>query len=273
MIRCLLTCSFLCFLFIAPVCAQGLRVSTIVYDAGRLNDNGQELAVSSSFSLFSNGRVYDYVEAAGEVVIFNPVAKKFTVMNQDRGVFTTIAFAELNALLAGRAPRTKEYLAELTKMKSPESARAARMLEFQLGPTFEAKSYPSSGGLVLSAASWKYEVSTREWEDAEQVVRYLNYADWTARLNCVLHPSSSFPEPRIALNDELRKLKNRIPVIVKLDKRPDERLVLRAEHQFVRNLTDRERSLITGWNDALKSAEMQQLPFRSYQERVLVSKR
>ena len=273
MFRCLITFPLLFCVSQSAVLGQGLRVSTIVYDAGRLADNGQEEVLSSSFSLFNNGQVYDYVEAAGEVVIFNPIGKKFIVMNPDRGVFTSIAFAELNALLGERAPKTKEYLAELNKQKSREAVRAARMLEFQLNPKFATKSYPSSGGLVLTASSWKYEVSTREWNDEEQVARYLDYADWTARLNCILHPHSSFPEPRIALNDELRKLKTRIPVIVKLDKRPDERLVLRAEHQFVRNLTDRERSLITGWNDALKSTEMKQLPFRSYQERVLVSKR
>lgn len=273
MLRCLIAFPLLFCVSPSTVVGQGLRVSTIVYDAGRLNDSGQEVAVSSSFSLFNNGQVYDYVEAAGEVVIFNPSGKKFIVMNPERGVFTSIAFAELNAMLAERAPKTREYLADLNRQKSPEAARAARMLEFQLNPGFVTKSYPSSGGLTLTSSSWKYEVSTREWDDTEQVARYLDYADWTARLNCILHPSNSFPEPRLALNNELRNLKTRIPVIVKLDMRPDERLVLRAEHQFVRNLTDRERSLITGWNDRLKSSEMKQLPFRSYQERALISKR
>ena len=90
-------------------------------------------------------------------------------------------------------------------------------------------------------------------------------------LNCVLHPSSMFPEPRLALNEELRKLNNRMPVIVHLDLRPDERRVLRAEHQFVLNLTDKDRSLINGWNETLKSNDLKKLPFRGYQQAVLIS--
>ena len=80
-----------------------------------------------------------------------------------------------------------------------------------------------------------------------------------------------FPEPRIALNEEIRKLDNRMPVIVHLDLRPDERRVLRAEHQFVLNLTDKDRSLINDWNEALQTNQLKKLPFRGYQQAVLIS--
>ena len=86
--------------------AQGLRVSTVVYDAGRLDESGREPVVSSNFSLFHTGRVYDYVESAGEVVIFEPALKRFTVLNSARGVYTTIAFAEITRLLDAREPKT-----------------------------------------------------------------------------------------------------------------------------------------------------------------------
>lgn len=271
MIRLLLSAPLLVWLLSVPVLAQGLRVSTVVYDATRLGDNGREVEISNSFALFHNGRVYDYVEAAGEVVIFDPIAKKFTVMNPDRGVFTSIAFPELTAMLAERAPKTKEYIKELASRKSPQAQLASRLLKFQLNPTFEAKNYPGSGALLLTAASWKYQVSTREW-DPDQVESYLDYADWAARLNFVLHPRNPFPEPRVALNTQLRELKNRMPVIVKLDRRPDESLVLRAEHQFVRNLTNRDRSLITGWNKSLKGTELKQVPLHRYQETVLAKR-
>ncbi|HIE98652.1 MAG: hypothetical protein ABGZ53_16890 [Fuerstiella sp.] len=252
---------------------QGLRVSTVVYDAGRLNSSGQEPILASSFSLFHNGRIYDYVEAASEVVIYDPTGKKFTVINSRRGVSTTILFQELQNILRERAPKTKEYIRELTAKRSPEAKRAARMLEFQLNPQFESRFDSETGLLSLQASSWKYSVSTREWEDTEQLKRYLTYTDWTARLNYLLHPSSMFPEPRLALNARLRKLENRIPVLVQLDLRPDERLVLRAEHQFVRNLTDRDRSLINSWDAMLINGTLKSIPFRSYQEEMLLSLR
>ena len=255
----------------SEVSAQGLRVSTVVYDASRLDSTGKEPVVSSNFSLFHTGRVYDYVEAAGEVVIFEPALKRFTVLNSAQGVYTTIAFAEIKRLLDAREPKTQQYIADLINRQSGEAERAAKMLKFQLHPSFETKFDAANGNLVLSAESWKYSVSTREWAEPEQIEKYLTYTDWTAMLNCVLHPSSMFPEPRLALNEELRKLNNRMPVIVHLDLRPDERRVLRAEHQFVLNLTDKDRSLINGWNETLKSNDLKKLPFRGYQQAVLIS--
>jgi len=267
-ILCLLLCG-LC----SPAVGQGLRVSTVVYDAGRLNSSGQEPILASSFSLFHNGRIYDYVESAGEVVIYDSTGKKFTVINSKRGVSTTILFLELQNMLRERGPKIKEYIRELTAKQSPEAGRAARMLEFQLHPKFDSKFDSETGLLSLQSSSWKYSVSTREWEDVEQLKRYLTYTDWTARLNYLLHPSSMFPEPRLALNAQLRAQENRIPVLVQLDLRPDERLILRAEHQFVRNLTDRDRSLINRWDAIISDGTLKNIPFRSYQEEMLLSLR
>ena len=84
----------------ATAAAQGLRVSTVVYDASRLDRSGKEPVLSRSITLFHNGRAYDYVEAAGEVVVFDKASKRFTVINAGHGVFTRVAFAELQALCA-----------------------------------------------------------------------------------------------------------------------------------------------------------------------------
>ncbi len=257
----------------SSVMAQGLRVSSTVSDALRLDASGREQVVANNFSLFQGGRVYDYVEAAGEVVMFDRADKRFTVLNLERNVYTKITFAELKRLLDARAPKTQQYIAELHANQGSDAERIARMLAFQLNPVFENHYAEDSGALSLVSPSWKYSVSTQPWEDKEQLERYLEYTDWMAKLNFVLHPSSMFPEPRLALNAELRKLNGRIPVIVQLDRRPDERLVLRAEHQFVRNLTDHDRKLISSWNAAINNPEIKELPFRSYQENSLLSVR
>ncbi|MEZ6126015.1 MAG: hypothetical protein R3C49_23045 [Planctomycetaceae bacterium] len=268
-----------CFFLVFGCCivnfanAQGLRVSTVVYDAAHLDANGREPVVNRSISLFHAGRVYDSVEAAGEVVIFEPAAHKFVILNQRQGVTTTVMFQELQRLLAAREPRMSEYLNELREQRSPEAERATRTLEFQLHPEFRDSYDARSGILSLTAASWKYSVSTRAWDDPDQLQRYLSYTDWTARLNYILHPSSLFPEPRLILNEHLRSLKTRIPVVVQLDLRPDDRIVMRAEHQFVRDLTDHDRSQINEWNSLLQSGKLREVPFRSYQESLLVSQR
>ena len=255
----------------ASALAQGLRVSTVVRDAASLDKSGNEPVLSSSFSLFHNGRVYDYVDAASEVVVFEPNAKKFTIINPQRKIVTTVTFDEVRRLLDARGPRMQAYLKELRLKDSAESDRAMRMLTFQLNPQFEQSFNRNNGLLMLTSDSWKYTVSTREWTDEDQREQYIAFTDWLAQLNYVLHPSSMFPEPRMKLNAELRELSNRIPVLVKLDMRPDERMVLRAEHKFTRNLTDRDRQLITDWDKAAKADGYRKIPFLSYQKSVLVS--
>lgn len=261
----------LAFSFASEAKAQGLKVSTAVYNAGELDSEGREPIVSSSVSLFHAGKAYDYVEAVGEVVIYEPSENRFVLLNSRRGLFTIIRFEELTRLLSARAPRIEEYLNELRQSGAKDLAKAERNVRFQLSPEFQQTFDSNSGTLLLKAPSWTYVVSTREWEDKDQVREYIQYTDWTARMNYVLHPSSLFPEPRRALNKAVLELKNRIPVIVQLSLRPDETLTLRAEHQFTRGLSDQERRLISDWNSAMTSGHLKEVPFRQYQEKTLVS--
>ena len=259
------------FFAVSATLGQGLSVSTVVKDAGRLDTSGKEPVLSRSLSLFHNGRAYDFVEAAGEVVILEKTARRFIVLNSGRGIYTTVPFSQIKQMLQTREPKMQQYLRELTAQDSPQAEQAARMLQFQLNPSFDSQFNQRSGVLMLESPSWKYSVTTRPWEDEEQIEKYLAYTDWTAQLNCILHAGSMFPEPRLALNAELRKLKNRIPVVVQLDLRPDEHTILRAEHQFVRNLTEKDLQLITGWNNSLKDGSLKMVPLLKYQEAVLVS--
>lgn len=258
---------------LSEAAAQGMKVSTIVKDALQLDAAGNETVASSSYTLFHNGRVYDYVEAAGEVVIFDPTARKFTLLNTQRNVTTTVAFPQLKKLLDARGPRIRQYIKELKASGAPDADRASRLLNFQLQPKFETKYASFNGRLKMEAASWKYTVSTQEWPDADQVKRYLEYADGISRLNCVLHPSGMFPEPRLALNEQLRELENRMPVLVHLNMRPDSRVVMQAEHKFTNNLSDADHKLIANWNKMLQSGELKSLPVLGYQEAVLLSGR
>ena len=126
------------------------------------------------------------------------------MINTDRGVFTSVPFAEVQGMLKARGPKTQQYIKELLAKNSPQAERTIRMIRFQQSPKFQTNFSEPSGMLSLKSASWKYSVSTREWEDADQVRRYLEYTDWTARLNYILHPSSMFPEPRLELNSRLK---------------------------------------------------------------------
>ena len=86
--------------------------------------------VSSSLSLCHNGRIYDYVDAADEVVIFDPVERRFTILNNSRGLSTTLTFDEIRHKLDSLEPRTTKYIQELRGAGTPAAERMADRLPF-----------------------------------------------------------------------------------------------------------------------------------------------
>jgi hypothetical protein len=249
---------------------QGLRISTHVYDLEKTPAHGK--MVSSSLSLCHNGRIYDYINAADEVVVFDPVERRFTILNSSRGLSTTLTFDEIRHKMDSLEPRTKQYIEELRATGNPSAERMADTFNFQLHPDFQQSYDPTKELLILSSPSFTYRVETRKWDEADQVERYLTYADWTAQLNFILHPNSLLPAPRIALNDALRKLKNRMPITVELDLRPNDSVHLRAAHQLTRNLSEDDHRRIGKWDADRKSPSVREVPFLSYQQAVLLSK-
>ena len=125
---------------------------------------------------------------------------------------------------------------------------------------------------TLASAWINYRVETRKWEDQQQVERYLVWRDWTARLNSVLHPHSLFPEPRLAVNEAVRRQPGRMPVVVEMDLRPTGTTRLRAEHQLTVGLTADDQDRIARWEKLAKSDEMQNVPLRRYQQESFLSR-
>jgi hypothetical protein len=257
-----------------PVSAQGLRISTQVFDLASAVDTASPPMISASLSLFHNGRTYDLMESAGEVVILDPTERQFVILNEARKLRTTLNFDEISQLLETRLPRTEQYLNELARSEDPEAGRIARSVRFQLDPVFSSHFDPMTGRLELTSRSFVYRVDTHKWDDPAQVERYLAAADWTARLNALLHPNSLFPEPRLALNDALRELGDRMPVRVELDLRPDDEFRLRATHRLTTQLSEDDYARIARWSGlARPSSPLRTVAFRSYQQQILVSGR
>ena len=252
--------------------AQGFRISTQIYDISRMPAAGDGQVISSSLTLCHNGRVYDYVSMADELVIYDPVEHQFLVLNPSRGLSTVITFDEIRHHMETRVRRTEEYLQEMTESGDPKAATEAASIRFQLQPEFRETFDPMKGTLILTSSEMTYRVETRKWPDAVQVDRYLTYRDWAAKLNSVLHPENLFPEPRLAVNDALRRQKQRMPVTVELDRRPNASSRLRAEHQITVGLADDDRTRIARWEELQKSGRLEKVPLRRYQQANLISK-
>jgi len=253
----------------SPAFAQGLRIEATVSRLQPGSVDGPEL-LSTSVTLLSGGKAYDFVESADEVIIFQPTGHEYSILNMARELSTKVTNEEIVHLLAAGRSESMKYIQELQQRANGNSNRVARSLAFQLAPVFDTQFNPESGLLTLKSDSWKYAVQTHEWQDAAQVEAYLAYADGISQLNFVLHPSSRFPKPRLELNRQLRDHK-RLPTSIRLDLRPDEPLVLKADYKYVLELNEADRRLIRRWESVASDGSMRELPFRRYQETVLSS--
>ncbi len=245
--------------------AQDLRVYTTVRSLAEKRPNPPVLA--ESLTLFHAGRVYDYMENVGEVVIFEPLENKFTILGPDY-IGTTVTFAEIQQFLGKSRSEAQRVLEE--SQADPSSRRLAAALRAQFTPSF--KENVRADSIKLTGESLIYDLTTAPAPKDTAWEKYLDYTDWAARLNFVLHPKSLYPDSRLEVNNSLRRAK-RLPITVDLVGRLDERsLHLRAEHKYGWELQSIDRQFIDQWNTRRDAKDVKWVAIHEYQN-LLVSRK
>ncbi len=245
--------------------ANGFRVYTKVYDMQVPTDDSQPQVVGRSLTLFHAGKSYDYIKAAGEVIIFDPANDQFIVLNTRNAVATTVDFDVVRVMLKERIAQMEHLINELEVSRADNAELVKNALRGQLAPNFQRAFDQDTGELSLRSPYCRYNVNCVTINDAAVVETYLQYADWTARLNCLLNPRAMFPEPRLELNESLRKLK-RLPTSVELVARDEQTIHLKAEHKIGWKLESHDRILIHAWESMLKDKQTEFKTFREYQK-------
>lgn len=241
-----------------PARAQEFRIYTQVVN----ETTAPPAVIARSWTIFHAGKVYDFVDVAQEVIVFQPAHDQFTVLSLSRKKSTVVALEELKHYLKLAESRVDEYISQ-----NPTSQVAA-MLQFQLQPTFDAKFDAKERRLTLASPFLRYEAKCTPPLNAELVAAYIRYADQTAQLNSVLHPKSLFPGPRLVLNEHLRK-QAVLPVSVDLQIKFEEPVHLRAEHEIRWELDARDREMIHHWETQLKGQDVKPIAFRDFQREML----
>ncbi len=232
----------------------------------RVEGNKSEI-VARSLTVFHAGKVYDYMEGIGEVVVFEPVHHQLIVMNENR-LAARVEFGELQQFLKVGRHEMEKALVDLAQADDRRSQQLLRAIEFQLNPEFEETYQPTLERLTLSSGVISYDVDTARIESPELVTRYLAYADWAKQLNFVLHQQAMYPGPRLALNESLRK-KGLLPTKVELQVNVGSVERLRAEHRYEWELQPSTRHLLTKWERMLESDETRWVSFHQYQEQLV----
>ncbi len=132
---------------------------------------------------------------------------------------------------------------ELTKA----SQEAAGFLDFELHPKFKETFDKERSLLVLDSPFVTYTVKCSPAPSPQLFEAYLNYADWAARLNYVAYRTSSLPDPRLEVNERLRK-KAFLPVNVELQVNLENGTHMQAEHKFIWSLDKDNRTAVSHWD-------------------------
>ncbi len=246
--------------------AQDFRVYTAVTELGP--EAVTRRVVARSLTLFHSGRVYDHMEQLGELVVFEPIHEQFTLIRDHAA--TVVTFEELRQYLDVATRSAEVCAAELCASRDNASTRLGRLLQFQLRPEFEVHFDPATQRLRLEGGELRYDVRTGTAANRVVLAQYLAYADWAARLNCVLHSQGVFPAPREELNRTLRE-RELLPVSVTLQTQPPEGPTLRADHEFRWQLQPIDKDQIHQWERLRQSDRLQWVTFREYQQRLLAS--
>lgn len=219
--------------------------------------------VGRSLTLFHAGKVYDYMEDAGELVVLEPHENRFTIVSGNHYTGARVEFSELIQFLKV----AHAEMQSIVDTPQGESASLSEWLQFQLDPQFRESS-GAGDRLSLNSTVMNYSVQTAKAPEPEQVERYLSYADWAAKLNFVLHPGSTYPAPRLKLNEALRR-GGVLPVMVELVSSTDPPVHLRASHKFQWDLQSAEKQHIHQWERLLESKQVRWVGFHEYQERLI----
>lgn len=250
--------------------AQQFRVYTEVSIPPQNPEPGktQGKVVARSLTIFHAGRVFDWLKTAGEVTIFEPAHQRFVIFNGRKLIRTTIDFKEIDRMLASARDETSNHAERLLSRDDRDARTIATSLQFQLNPTFRKSFEQKSLMLDLDSPKLEYRVNCGTTPIPEAVEAYMEYADWTAKLNHVMHPRSLYPAPRMKLNESLRQHKV-LPVKVQLRVDFDQPMHLQADHRFAWQLEKIDRQSIQHWESKVADPSIKDLNFRDYQKAIL----
>jgi hypothetical protein len=240
--------------------AQEFSVTTKVFD---LDSPDSNKAVAFSRTLFHAGKVYDVIYGSAEATILEPTHRRITILNSDREIVCSVDFDELKHLLQSAEERLGQRIHELEEQPNPPRQQIDA-LRFQWRPQFESQFDPRERRLRLVNKTVTYEVEGPANVRPEAVETYLNYADWTCRLNYVLHPQPLFPNVRLAVNERLKQQKL-LPVEVTLHAKFERPLNLKAEHSVSWTLDARGRQSIHQCESLLRDPKLQKVSLNEYQ--------
>lgn len=257
-------------LMTVSVSAQEMRVYTVVRNlaAGSGRQDKDAPVLARSLTLFHAGKVYDYVESAREVTVYEPAHHRFTLLNERRRTVTEVTQDEVRQFVTLVEQEGWKRMEAAQEQPGTDQVRSLNWLKFQLKPDFDTSFDQARMSVTLLEHNCRYSADGQAPPSRAVVDTYLRFADAAAELNSVLHPQALLPRPRLRLNEELRQ-RELLPVVVDLQANLERPLHLQARHKWDWKFQPTDRQLITSWESLLNDSTQRRLTFRQYQQELL----
>jgi len=248
-------------LFGAEASAQDCRIVTV------MSDQNAKVIVGRSLTIFHAGEAYDLVAGLSEIAIYQPALRQFTIFSENHKLATRIKFEEIEKQLV-LLNRHNESAIEYLQRKGDDKALAqAEELRFQMQPKFKEKFDAQRGLLTMSSEIYTYTAKVAPMKREGFVDAYLQYADWTKKLNYLVDPLSICPTPRLKVNQALRN-HSVMPLWVELKQPGPGGMHFRSDHEIVSKLMKSDMQYIASWKRLLADPKMQWVEFAEFQNEV-----
>ncbi len=248
--------------------AQEFRVVTTIHNMTEGQSRGRR-ELGRNLTIFHAGEAYDVVDEVNEITIYQPARRQFTIFNIRRMLATTISFERIHEIQTHMDRQTQDWILYLLNKGDDRSLQEARTLQFQLAPEFEEQFDEKQKVLTMKSDEYSYTVQSDAVaaKKPRLVSGYIEYTNWMAQLNPLMHPEAMFPGPRLKVNKVLQS-RGLLPVKVSRIRNIAGQPHLQARHEFKWKLTRRDQRSIRAWKQHLQSDEMKWVEFADFQEKV-----
>lgn len=229
----------------SPTYAQEFRIETEIFVGS------SKQPTSENLTIFSDNRVYDFMlSKPNAITVYDPLAKKFTLIDPTRRLRTEIT-----------CDKILEFVA---KLKSTD--RRDRD-PFIFEPYFDVAYDSKNRHVTLRSNRIIYSVDGMKPSEPQVVFRYRRFADWYARLNSMI-PGSMPPFARIEMNKEMAE-RYLIPERVELTINPRPRssakkIQARSKHLVTWELSKGDRTRIANALNYMQSDALSVVHFNVY---------
>jgi len=197
-----------------------------------------EKAVTSSITIFSRTKVFDFLEKPAEVTIIDWRDQRVVLLNPLHHEQTELSFDTIFRF-------QERVQARALQDKDPRQ-------RFFANPAFTIRMDSTEKELVFASNWLTYRVKVSDTVDPALIREFLRFSDVMAQLNCLLVKGSRLPHPRIKVNKTLLE-RNLFPEEVILingprnffEWLPGRRSIVRSTHHLVLELTPQDRARLT----------------------------